>query len=74
MEEIKNDLKEIKEALLGSQYHKGMVDKLNDNSDRLTALEAFEKELSVYMRQAKVLIVIIFTAIFGVILKLLTIK
>jgi hypothetical protein len=74
MEEFKNDIKEIKEALLGNQYHSGMVDKVNEHDDRLTKLDNFEKELGVYMRQAKVVIVIIFTALFGMFLKLFTIK
>lgn len=74
MDELKRDIAEIKEALLGNQYHAGMVDQVNDNAERLTKLENFEKELSVYLRQLKAIIIILFGAIVTLILKVFTIK
>lgn len=71
---MEDDIKAIKEALLGNQYHKGMVDQVNDNADRLTKLENFEKELSVYLRQLKAIIIILFGAIVTLILKVFTIR
>jgi len=74
MEEFRSDIKEIKEALLGNQYHTGMVDKVNEHDERLTKLENFEKELSVYLRQLKAIIIILFGAIITLILKVFTIR
>jgi DNA uptake protein ComE-like DNA-binding protein len=74
LEQLKSDVKEIKDAILGSQYHKGLVSQIVENADRLTALESFEKELSVYLKQAKVVIVILFTTVVGLLIKIFSIK
>lgn len=74
LEQLKSDIKEIKDAILGSKYHKGLVEQINENADRLSTLETFEKELSVYLKQAKVIIVILFTTVLGLLIKIFSIK
>ena len=76
LEQLKNDIGEIKQALLGNEFnnHKGVVYQVKDIDERVSKLENFEKELSVYLKQAKVLIVLFITALITLILKVFTIK
>ena len=58
-----NDIKEIKQALLGNDLNgfRGLVWKISDIDTRVTDLEDNDAELKVYIKQAKV-IAIAFTA------------
>ena len=58
-----NDIKEIKQALLGNDLNgfRGLVWKISDIDNRVTDLEDNDSELKVYIKQAKV-IAIAFTA------------
>ena len=58
-----NDIKEIKQALLGNDLSgfRGLVWKISDIDNRVTDLEDNDAELKVYIKQAKV-IAVAFTA------------
>jgi len=58
-----NDIKEIKQALLGNDLNgcRGLVWKISDIDNRVTDLEDNDAELKVYIKQAKV-IAVAFTA------------
>jgi|GWRWMinimDraft_12_1066020.scaffolds.fasta_scaffold08408_4 hypothetical protein len=58
-----SDIKEIKQALIGSALndYKGLVWKISDIDNRVTELEDNDNEMKVYVRQAK-FVVAAFTA------------
>jgi len=76
LEQLSRDIKEIKQALLGSEFNnfKGMVSQVKEIDDRVENLEVFKNEISVYVNQFKVAFVIIFGALITLIFKLFTIK
>ncbi len=76
LEQLSQDIKEIKQALLGSEFNnfKGMVSQVKEIDDRVENLEVFKNEISVYVNQFKVAFVIIFGALITLIFKLFTIK
>ena len=76
LEQLSQDIKEIKQALLGSEFnnYKGMVSQVKEIDDRVETLEVFKNEISVYVNQFKVAFVIIFGALITLIFKLFSIK
>jgi hypothetical protein len=76
LEQLSRDIKEIKQALLGSEFNnfKGMVSQVKEIDDRVENLEVFKNEISVYVNQFKVAFVIIFGALITLIFKLFSIK
>jgi hypothetical protein len=73
-EERASDIKEIKQALIGSALndYKGLVWKVSDIDDRVQKLEEQESEIQVYIKQAKVLIVAFAAAMVTLIVKAFT--
>lgn len=69
-----SDIKEIKQALIGSPLndHKGLVWKVNDIDRRVENLEVQESEIQVYIKQAKVLVVAFAAAMVTLIVKAFT--
>jgi hypothetical protein len=76
LEQLSQDIKEIKQALLGSEFNnfKGMVSQVKEIDDRVENLESFKNEMSVYLNQFKVAFVIIFGALITLLFKIFTIK
>jgi len=75
LEQLSRDIKEIKQALLGSEFNnfKGMVSQVKEIDDRVENLEVFKNEISVYVNQFKVAFVIIFGALITLLFKILSI-
>lgn len=73
-EERASDIKEIKQALIGSALndYKGLVWKVSDIDERVQKLEEQESEIQVYIKQAKVLIVAFAAAMVTLIVKAFT--
>ena len=76
LEQLSRDIKEIKQALLGSEFNnfKGMVYQVKEIDDRVENLEVFKNEISVYVNQFKVAFVIIFGALITLLFKIFSIK
>jgi hypothetical protein len=76
LEQLSRDIKEIKQALLGSEFNnfKGMVSQVKEIDDRVENLEVFKNEISVYVNQFKVAFVIIFGALITLLFKIFSIK
>lgn len=76
LEQLSRDIKEIKQALLGSEFNnfKGMVSQVKEIDDRVNNLEVFKNEVSVYINQFKVAFVIIFGSLITLIFKLFSIR
>jgi hypothetical protein len=76
LEQLSRDIKEIKQALLGSEFNnfKGMVSQVKEIDDRVGNLEVFKNEVSVYINQFKVAFVIIFGSLITLIFKLFSIR
>lgn len=76
LEQLSQDIKEIKQALLGSEFNnfKGVVYQVKEIDDRVEDLETFKNEMSVYLNQFKVAFVIIFGALITLLFKIFTIK
>jgi hypothetical protein len=76
LEQLSRDIKEIKQALLGSEFNnfKGMVSQVKEIDDRVENLEVFKNEISVYVNQFKVAFVIMFGALITLIFKLFSIR
>jgi hypothetical protein len=76
LEQLSQDIKEIKQALLGSEFNnfKGMVSQVKEIDDRVENLETFKNEMSVYLNQFKVAFIIIFGALITLLFKIFTIK
>jgi hypothetical protein len=76
LEQLSRDIKEIKQALLGSEFNnfKGMVSQVKEIDDRVENLETFKNEISVYVNQFKVAFVIIFGALITLLFKIFSIK
>ena len=76
LEQLSQDIKEIKQALLGSEFNnfKGMVSQVKEIDDRVENLEVFKNEISVYVNQFKVAFVILFGALITLLFKIFTIK
>lgn len=70
-EERSSDIREIKQALIGSPLndYKGLVWKVSDIDQRVQNLENQESEIQVYIKQAKVLIVAFAAALATLIVK-----
>jgi hypothetical protein len=71
LEQLSQDIKEIKQALLGSEFNnfKGMVSQVKEIDDRVENLEVFKNEISVYVNQFKVAFVILFGALITLLFK-----
>jgi hypothetical protein len=71
LEQLSRDIKEIKQALLGSEFNnfKGMVSQVKEIDDRVENLEIFKNEISVYVNQFKVAFVILFGALITLLFK-----
>jgi len=71
LEQLSQDIKEIKQALLGSEFNnfKGMVSQVKEIDERVEDLETFKNEISVYVNQFKVAFVILFGALITLIFK-----
>ncbi|MFY8170568.1 MAG: hypothetical protein ACOVK2_05580 [Candidatus Fonsibacter sp.] len=71
LEQLSRDIKEIKQALLGSEFNnfKGMVSQVKEIDDRVENLEVFKNEISVYVNQFKVAFVILFGALITLLFK-----
>lgn len=69
-----SDIKEIKQALIGSALndYKGLVWKISDIDQRVQNLEEQESEIQVYIKQAKVLILAFTAALATLIVKAFT--
>ena len=76
LEQLSQDIKEIKQALLGSEFNnfKGMVSQVKEIDDRVENLETFKNEISVYVNQFKVAFVILFGALITLIFKIFSIR
>ncbi len=76
LEQLSRDIKEIKQALLGSEFNnfKGMVSQVKEIDERVNNLEVFKNEVSVYINQFKVAFVIIFGSLITLIFKLFSIR
>ena len=76
LEQLSRDIKEIKQALLGSEFNnfKGMVSQVKEIDDRVENLEIFKNEISVYVNQFKVAFVVIFGALITLLFKIFSIK
>ena len=76
LEQLSRDIKEIKQALLGSEFNnfKGMVSQVKEIDDRVENLEVFKNEISVYVNQFKVAFVILFGAIITLLFKIFSIR
>lgn len=76
LEQLSQDIKEIKQALLGSEFNnfKGMVSQVKEIDDRVENLEVFKNEISVYVNQFKVAFVILFGAIITLLFKIFSIR
>ena len=76
LDQLSKDIKEIKQALLGSEFNnfKGMVSQVKEIDDRVENLETFKNEMSVYLNQFKVACIIIFGALITLLFKIFTIK
>jgi hypothetical protein len=76
LEQLSRDIKEIKQALLGSEFNnfKGMVSQVKEIDDRVENLETFKNEISVYVNQFKVAFVIMFGALITLLFKIFSIK
>lgn len=71
LDQLSQDIKEIKQALLGSEFNnfKGMVSQVKEIDDRVEDLESFKNEISVYVNQFKVAFVILFGALITLLFK-----
>jgi len=71
LEQLSQDIKEIKQALLGSEFNnfKGMVSQVKEIDERVEDLETFKNEISVYVNQFKVAFVILFGALITLLFK-----
>jgi len=71
LEQLSQDIKEIKQALLGSEFNnfKGMVHQVKEIDERVEDLETFKNEISVYVNQFKVAFVILFGALITLLFK-----
>jgi hypothetical protein len=76
LEQLSRDIKEIKQALLGSEFNnfKGMVSQVKEIDDRVENLEVFKNEISVYVNQFKVAFVIMFGALITLLFKIFSIR
>ena len=76
LEQLSKDIKEIKQALLGSEFNnfKGMVSQMKETDERVEKLEIFKNEISVYVNQFKVAFVIIFGALITLLFKIFSIR
>jgi hypothetical protein len=76
LEQLSRDIKEIKQALLGSEFNnfKGMVSQVKEIDDRVENLETFKNEISVYVNQFKVAFVIMFGALITLLFKIFSIR
>ena len=76
LEQLSRDIKEIKQALLGSEFNnfKGMVSQVKEIDDRVENLEVFKNEISVYVNQFKVAFVILFGAIITLLFNIFSIR
>jgi hypothetical protein len=76
LDQLSQDIKEIKQALLGSEFNnfKGMVSQVKEIDDRVESLEVFKNEISVYVNQFKIAFVIMFGALITLLLKIFSIK
>jgi len=76
LDQLSRDIKEIKQALLGSEFNnfKGMVSQVKEIDDRVENLEVFKNEISVYVNQFKVAFVILFGAIITLLFKIFSIR
>lgn len=71
LEQLSQDIKEIKQALLGSEFNnfKGMISQVKEIDERVEDLETFKNEISVYVNQFKVAFVILFGALITLLFK-----
>lgn len=71
LEQLSKDIKEIKQALLGNEFNdfKGMVYQVKDIDERVSDLEKFKNEISVYVNQFKIAFVILFGALVTLLFK-----
>jgi len=76
LEQLTQDIKEIKQALLGNEFNsfKGVVSQMEETDKRVEKLEIFKNEISVYVNQFKVAFIIIFGALITLIFKLFSIR
>jgi hypothetical protein len=76
LDQLTQDIKEIKQALLGSEFNnfKGVVYQMKETDERVEKLEIFKNEISVYVNQFKVAFVILFGAIITLLFKIFSIK
>ena len=76
LEQLSRDIKEIKQALLGSEFNnfKGMVSQVKEIDDRVENLETFKNEISVYVNKFKVAFVIMFGALITLLFKIFSIR
>lgn len=76
LEQLKKDIGEIKDALLGTDFnqHNGMVADVEKIKEDVKKLQSFENELSIYIKQVKVFIGVLLAVITGLLIKLFSIK
>lgn len=76
LEQLKSDIKEIKDALLGNEFnqHNGMVADVEKIKEDVKKLQSFENELTIYIKQVKVFIGFLLAVITGLLIKIFTIK
>ena len=76
LEQLKKDISEIKDALLGTEFNhnKGMVSDVEKIKEDVKKLQSFENELSIYIKQVKMFIGVLLAVITGLLIKLFSIK
>jgi fructose-1,6-bisphosphatase len=69
---VGENIRDIKNAIVGNELNNnhGMLFKINEIEDRVEDLETFKNEVSVYVNQFKVVIVIILGSLATILIKI----
>lgn len=69
---VSENIREIKNAIVGNELNnnRGMLFKINEIEDRVEDLELFKNEVSVYVKQFKVVMLIILGSLGTILVKI----
>lgn len=69
---VSENIREIKNAIVGNELNnnRGMLFKINEIEDRVEDLEVFKNEVSVYVKQFKVVMLIILGSLGTILVKI----
>lgn len=69
---VSENIREIKNAIIGNELNnnRGMLFKINEIEDRVEDLEVFKNEVSVYVKQFKVVMLIILGSLGTILVKI----